>query len=54
MRRWEWKGDRQKKEDDITTTAMRIWDFVQFLMILTKHVDHVPFPQQDIPEISFD
>ena len=52
MRRWEWKGERQKKKDDITTAAMRAWDFVQFWMILTKHVDHVPFPKQVIPEID--
>ena len=50
MRRWEWKGDRQKKEDDRTTTAMRTWDLIQCLMILTKHVDHVSLPKQVIPE----
>ena len=54
MRRWEWKGDMQsKKEDDMTSTAIRTKDLLQCLMILTKHVDHVPFPQQDIPQLGF-
>ena len=50
MRRWEWKGERQKKKDDITATAIRTLDFVKFVMIFTKDVDHVPFTRQDIPE----
>ena len=50
MRRWEWKGDRQEKEDNMTATGMITQDLLQCLMFLTKHMDLVPFPQQFIPK----